>query len=151
MEPENIYSISIVPWLVIIYVITYFAIRHLYVNWEVFGYSYKMTLCLSILVLLPLLLASIWSDDAFVGYLLSSFVLAGVKIHKSRVERSSIEKRIDDSFFLFKYPAYDASFRRLRAYFWHLSHDMLALLIVWTIGEIFSDFVTMLTLFKIFS
>ena len=149
MEPENIYSISIVAWLAI----TYLVFRHLKINSKdkLFSYSYKMTLCVSMLVMLPLLLASIWSDDAFVGYLLSSFVLAGVKIHKSRVERSSIEKRIDDSFFLFKYPAYDASFRRLRAYFWHLSHDMLALLIVWTIGEIFSDFVRILTLIKIFS
>lgn len=147
MEPENIYSISIVAWLIV----AYLAIRHLYVNREVFSYSYKIALCISMLVLLPLLLASIWSDDAFVGYLVASLVFSSVKIHKSRIERSSFEGKIRDLFFLLKYPAYDASFRRLRAYFWHLSHDMLALLLVWTIGEIFSDFVIMLTLIKIFS
>lgn len=61
-----------------------------------------------------------------------------MKVYKSRIDRGTIQSKIDDKYLLFSYPLHTGETMgkyRLRVYRWHLMNDVSACVFVWVLGE----------------
>lgn len=127
--------VSIMLWLIV----SVLSFRHVYKNWKFFRLSYRNVLLITIPISLTLLLMSVWSDLAIYIFLLVALIASYIKMYRSRLERTSLATIIDDKYLLLKFPVqtHESNMTfRVWVYLWHLSNDILALVLVTVLGYI---------------
>ncbi len=121
MENLHCHTVALVFWFLIVMIRS----DHLLLNWKIFNFSYKMVLLTGGFVSIVLLFFSIYSDTAMALFVGWGIIWSGLKIYKSRFERSIVSSKIDDSLYL-AFPSHKEKNSKMFAYWWHFLKDLVA-------------------------
>lgn len=141
MNAYEIPATSVLMWLVVCGMLA----MHTYLNWKTFSLEYRWWFLGGGVVLAILLLWSIWSNSGVVYFFGWSLVWSLIKVRKSRMFRSTVAPRLNDSTLLLSYvvpyPTLDKyrDERHIRyiAYAWHCGNDLVLFMIVCGLGWVF--------------
>ena len=141
MDTYEIPAASILMWVVACSLLAW----HTYKNWEFFSLEYQWWFLGGGVVFAILLLWSIWSNSGIVYFFGWSLVWSLMKVRKSRMFRSNVAPRLNDSTLLLSYvvpyPTLDRYQGEMRirciAYVWHCGNDLVLFMMVCGIGWVF--------------